>query len=151
MLPKELDEELARAHLAQLNVKLTTLYKEPSPTRQSYAPFSTNAKLSAELNMLRELHQSIEVLREEKRGLETKLAAMSEMREKVVRLEAELEAGRGETALASKSSITQTLSELRLAHAKVLEGYGAAASTLRQQEAEVANLDTCLQARCKLT
>jgi S-adenosyl-L-homocysteine hydrolase len=25
MLPKELDEEVARAHLAQLNVKLTTL------------------------------------------------------------------------------------------------------------------------------
>ena len=28
MLPKELDEEVARAHLAQLNVKLTTLSSE---------------------------------------------------------------------------------------------------------------------------
>ena len=28
MLPKELDEEVARAHLEQLNVKLTTLSKE---------------------------------------------------------------------------------------------------------------------------
>ena len=30
MLPKELDEEVARAHLAQLNVKLTTLTSEQS-------------------------------------------------------------------------------------------------------------------------
>ena len=30
MLPKELDEEVARAHLAQLNVKLTTLTTEQS-------------------------------------------------------------------------------------------------------------------------
>ena len=28
MLPKELDEEVARAHLAQLNVKLTVLSKD---------------------------------------------------------------------------------------------------------------------------
>lgn len=30
MLPKELDEEVARAHLAQLNVKLTTLTETQS-------------------------------------------------------------------------------------------------------------------------
>lgn len=30
MLPKELDEEVARAHLAQLNVKLTELSREQS-------------------------------------------------------------------------------------------------------------------------
>lgn len=30
ILPKELDEEVARAHLAQLNVKLTTLTKNQS-------------------------------------------------------------------------------------------------------------------------
>ena len=30
ILPKELDEEVARAHLAQLNVKLTTLTQEQS-------------------------------------------------------------------------------------------------------------------------
>ncbi|KAF5335741.1 hypothetical protein D9611_009640 [Ephemerocybe angulata] len=106
---------------------------------------STNAKLSAELNVLRERHQSIEVLREEKRGLETKLVVMSEMREKVVRLEAELGAARGErqqwASKSSDTSMTQTLSELRLAHAKVLEEYGATAATLRQREAEVANLE----------
>jgi hypothetical protein len=44
MLPKELDEEVARAHLAQLNVKLTTL----TPEQASYldipvgGPFKAN-------------------------------------------------------------------------------------------------------------
>jgi len=43
MLPKELDEEVARAHLAQLNVKLTTLTDEQSsyldiPTAGPYKP-----------------------------------------------------------------------------------------------------------------
>lgn len=43
MLPKELDEEVARAHLAQLNVKLTTLSKEQSeyldiPVNGPYKP-----------------------------------------------------------------------------------------------------------------
>ncbi|KAI0711119.1 S-adenosyl-L-homocysteine hydrolase [Cerioporus squamosus] len=38
MLPKELDEEVARAHLAQLNVKLTTL----SPEQSSYLDIPVN-------------------------------------------------------------------------------------------------------------
>ncbi|KAI0777281.1 S-adenosyl-L-homocysteine hydrolase [Trametes elegans] len=38
MLPKELDEEVARAHLAQLNVKLTTL----TPEQSSYLDIPTN-------------------------------------------------------------------------------------------------------------
>ena len=43
MLPKELDEEVARAHLAQLNVKLTTLTNEQStyldiPVNGPYKP-----------------------------------------------------------------------------------------------------------------
>ena len=43
MLPKELDEEVARAHLAQLNVKLTTLTTEQSsyldiPVNGPYKP-----------------------------------------------------------------------------------------------------------------
>lgn len=45
MLPKELDEEVARAHLAQLNVKLTTLTETQSkyldiPTQGPYKPVS---------------------------------------------------------------------------------------------------------------
>jgi adenosylhomocysteinase len=43
MLPKELDEEVARAHLDQLGVKLTTLSKEQSsyldiPVNGPYKP-----------------------------------------------------------------------------------------------------------------
>jgi adenosylhomocysteinase len=45
MLPKELDEEVARAHLAQLNVKLTTLTETQSkyldlPVQGPYKPVS---------------------------------------------------------------------------------------------------------------
>lgn len=57
---------------------------------------STNAKMNMELNVLRERHASVEVLKEEKRGLERKVKVMEELREKVVKLEAELDAGRRE-------------------------------------------------------
>lgn len=57
---------------------------------------STNTRLTAELLTLRERQTSVEVLKEEKRGLETKVRALEEMRERVVRLEAEVEAGRRE-------------------------------------------------------
>jgi adenosylhomocysteinase len=45
MLPKDLDEEVARAHIAQLNVKLTTLTKTQSdyldiPVQGPYKPVS---------------------------------------------------------------------------------------------------------------
>lgn len=43
MLPKELDEEVARAHLAQLNVKLTTL----SDTQSSYLDIPVNGPYKA--------------------------------------------------------------------------------------------------------
>jgi mitotic spindle assembly checkpoint protein MAD1 len=56
----------------------------------------TNAKMSMELNNLRERQASVEVLREEKRGLERKVKVLEELREKVVKLEAEVEAGRRE-------------------------------------------------------
>ncbi len=38
MLPKELDEEVARAHLAQFNVKLTTL----TPEQATYLDIPAN-------------------------------------------------------------------------------------------------------------
>jgi len=50
----------------------------------------------AELNTLRERHTAMEVLREENRALEWRAAAADEMRETVVRLEAEVEAARAE-------------------------------------------------------
>ena len=53
-----------------------------------------NVKLQSEVAWLRERNTSIEVLKEEKRGLEAKVVQLDEMKERVVRLEAELEAGR---------------------------------------------------------
>ena len=57
---------------------------------------SANAKLGAEVAVLREHQTSVEVLKEERRGLERKVEVLEELRGKVVRLEAELEAGRRE-------------------------------------------------------
>ena len=57
---------------------------------------ATNSKLTSELKFLRERHTSVEVLREEKRGLERKVLMLEELRTKVVKLEAEVEAGRKE-------------------------------------------------------
>ncbi|CAA7263882.1 unnamed protein product [Cyclocybe aegerita] len=108
---------------------------------------TTNAKLTVELNSLRERNTSIEVLREEKRGLERKVATLDELRTKVVKLEAEVEAGRKEREeWASKPSttsvsMTQTLTDLRLNHARLLEDHGATAALLRQREAELADLE----------
>lgn len=119
-----------------------------------------NAKMTMELNSLRERHASVEVLREEKRGLERKLAAMGELRETVVRLEAEVDAGRrereewaGRAAGAGKSQedtstpsktpvgLTQALSALRLTHARLLEDHGATTALLRQREAQITRLE----------
>jgi mitotic spindle assembly checkpoint protein MAD1 len=57
---------------------------------------SANARLDAELRVLRGRHESVEVLREEKRWLELRVHNYEEMRERVVSLEAELEAARKE-------------------------------------------------------
>lgn len=57
---------------------------------------SINTKLKVELSILRERHRSVEVLREENLGLVQKLTTLDELRTKVIRLEAELEAGRQE-------------------------------------------------------
>lgn len=43
MLPKELDEEVARAHLTTLNVKLTTL----SPAQSAYLDIPVNGPYKA--------------------------------------------------------------------------------------------------------
>ncbi|KAJ2918857.1 hypothetical protein MD484_g1475, partial [Candolleomyces efflorescens] len=140
---------------------------------------STNAKLTKELNYLRERHTNAEVLKEEKRGLEKKVIVLEELRDKVVRLEAELDAARNEREewslkattpaaeeqegdtditmlnttpskkrhLDSSSStgvpvaITQTLSTLRLTHAKLLEEHGSTSALLKRREAELANLE----------
>lgn len=105
---------------------------------------------NAELRVLKARSQSIEVLKEEKRGLERKLRGMDELRHQVVELEAQVEAGRRERQeWANKSlevaqspsrtpiGVTQSLSELRLTHAKLLEESGATNASLRAKEAEL--------------
>lgn len=130
----------------------------------------TNARMTVELTALRERHASIEVLREEKRDLERKVHGVNELREKVVRLEAEVQAARQEreewyvafvfvaddcpnfvcrakkdalSGTPSETSITviQNLSSLRLAHARLLEEHGANVALLRRREAELADAE----------
>jgi mitotic spindle assembly checkpoint protein MAD1 len=55
-----------------------------------------NAKLTTEVNMLRERNTSVEVLKEKNRELERKLVGADQARESVIRLEAELNAARKE-------------------------------------------------------
>ena len=55
-----------------------------------------NARMSSELTTLRQRQANAEVLKEQKRELERKLVGMDGLREKVVKLEAELEAARKE-------------------------------------------------------
>ncbi|KAF9562386.1 hypothetical protein CPC08DRAFT_749502 [Agrocybe pediades] len=117
---------------------------------------ASNARMKKELGVLRERSTSVEVLREEKRGLERRIAMLEELRTKVVQLQAEVDAGRREreawaSAATSSSSpaasadkpgdtpisITQTLSELRLAHARLLEEHGATSALLRQRETQL--------------
>ena len=57
---------------------------------------AANAKMSGELAILKQRHANIEVLKEQKRELERKVGVVEELREKVVKLEAELEAARKE-------------------------------------------------------
>ena len=56
----------------------------------------TNTRLTSEVTILRERWASIEVLREEKRGLEQKVHGVEQLREQVVRLDAEVRAARQE-------------------------------------------------------
>lgn len=57
---------------------------------------TTNAKLNVELGRCKDRYANLEVLREEKRALERKVLVVDELREKVVSLEAQVEAARRE-------------------------------------------------------
>ena len=57
---------------------------------------TAHSRATAELSTLRERHTAIEVLREENRALERRAASADELRETVVRLEAEVGAARAE-------------------------------------------------------
>jgi mitotic spindle assembly checkpoint protein MAD1 len=55
---------------------------------------AANARMGAELSALKERNARVEVLQEQKRDLERKLEGMQELRERLVRMEGELEAAR---------------------------------------------------------
>lgn len=57
---------------------------------------STNLRLKTELDVYKRRNESIEVLREEKRGLETKLQKALETKDRVAQLEAEVQAAQSE-------------------------------------------------------
>lgn len=110
---------------------------------------TTNAKLNAELGRYKDKHANIEILREEKHALERKVAVTEELRGRVVSLEAQVEAARRERQeWANKStepgmqpdpslSLVQSLSELRLTHARLFEEHGATVAVLSSREAEL--------------
>lgn len=110
---------------------------------------ATNAKLNAELGRYKDRHANIEILREEKHILERKVAVTEELRERVVLLEAQVEAARrerrewanksAEPGMQSDSSLSlvQSLSDLRLTHARLFEEHGATVATLSSREAEL--------------
>lgn len=110
---------------------------------------ATNAKLNAELGRYKDRHANIEILREEKHILERKVAVTEELRERVVLLEAQVEAARrerrewanksAEPGMQSDSSLSlvQSLSDLRLTHARLFEEHGATVAALSSREAEL--------------
>lgn len=114
---------------------------------------SINAKLTTELARHKDRHASVEVLREEKRTLESKVAIMEGLREKVAKLEAQVEAARQErkdwasktsefnTSSQTSISLVQNLSALRLENARMMEEHGANMALLRRREAELSNVD----------
>jgi mitotic spindle assembly checkpoint protein MAD1 len=141
----------------------------------------TNAKLTSEVTILRDRQTSVEVLREQNRGLEHKLQYMESLRDKVAQLEAELEASRAEReqwfvsssfiyffastiplrasnhaqlpsslpSTPSKNatpsiSQTQTITQLRLQHASLLEEHGSTLASLRTLESTNASLNDLL-------
>ncbi|KAJ8583278.1 MAD-domain-containing protein [Rhizopogon salebrosus TDB-379] len=114
---------------------------------------STNAKLTIELTRYKDRHASVEVIREEKRALESKVAMMEGLREKVAGLEAQVEAARREredwanktsesgTSSQTSISVVQNLSALRLENARLMEEHGSNMALLRRREAELSNIE----------
>ncbi|GBE85486.1 MAD-domain-containing protein [Sparassis crispa] len=112
-----------------------------------------NSRMSTELAALRERQASVEVLKEQKRELERKVKDAENVREKVARLEAELEAARREreewaqenaqpsTPSKTPVSVTQSLTNLRLTYARLLEEHGSNLAQLRRRELELSDAE----------
>lgn len=93
------------AEEASWSVLRAELTRQAEHSRQLEAAHS---RAMTELNTLRERHTAMEVLREENRALERRAAAADELRETVVRLEAEVEAARAEREAWCVSLLPQT-------------------------------------------
>jgi mitotic spindle assembly checkpoint protein MAD1 len=87
------DRARHEAEEATWSVLRAELTRQAEHTRHLEA---THARAMTQLGALRERHTAIEVIREENRALERRAAAADELRETVVRLEAEVEAARAE-------------------------------------------------------
>ncbi|KAG1792783.1 spindle assembly checkpoint component Mad1 [Suillus plorans] len=109
---------------------------------------SNNAKLTTELARYKDRHASLEVLREEKRTLESKVAIMEGLREKVAKLEAQVEAARQERKDwqgKQNQRIQYIVTNFHLlgakSNARMMEEHGANMALLRRREAELSNVD----------
>ena len=89
----ETDLSRRDAEEASWSVLRAELTRQAEHTRHLEA---AHTRATAELNTLRERHTAIEVLREQNRALERRAASADELRETVVRLEAEVQAARAE-------------------------------------------------------
>lgn len=65
-------------------------------TKQLQNTMAANARLTSEVSKLRTRNQNVEILREEKRDLERKLARLEEYKDRASRLQGELEAAKAE-------------------------------------------------------
>lgn len=102
----QLQEQLDDLEEAHANTTSTSIFSENGggdqwaivrdelkrQTQQLRETESANTRLTVEVNKLRARNQNIEILKEEKRDLERKLARMEEVKAKVTTLEGELEA-----------------------------------------------------------
>ncbi|KIY49930.1 MAD-domain-containing protein [Fistulina hepatica ATCC 64428] len=128
------DESIINAELKRQTSHLQALERE-------------NARLTNQLSRLQYNHEKVEVLREEKRGLELRLRGMEEMRERMGRLEAERDAWKKKVGSALSSKQPEVLSELsvlRNSHAQLLEANGAATAAVHEKEVQIASLNDSL-------
>ncbi|THG98156.1 hypothetical protein EW026_g3974 [Hermanssonia centrifuga] len=111
---------------------------------------AANVKMSSDLAVLKQRDANLEVLKEQKRDLKRKVQGVDELREKLVKLEAELAAARKERQdWGSRSSgpgqtpvsVTQSLTSLRLTYARLLEEHGSNIALLRRREVELADAE----------
>ncbi|KIM30544.1 hypothetical protein M408DRAFT_287376 [Serendipita vermifera MAFF 305830] len=112
-----------------------------------------NAKMKAELLVLRERHANIEVLKEEKRILERRVRDTESIREQLGLMEAEVDALRQEransTAHAQRATdipvaVTQELAQLRMEHANILGQHQSMTDVLTRREEELRRAEELL-------